>query len=409
MNAEPDSVFINWLSLISLSIWTCGASSEPYVAVAIRQPPPSGTGAGPELEKQLSFFKNLCNLEICNVLCSLKWSEILETLKSNGQLIAFDEKICLRIAFNYVNTKLLSRPINIVFQYDISDIYENIMLNTDASFHYRLDKTVFSNGTYRITRPGTYILTEDIVFNPNRYDDYRPRPDQDQTYPRSQGYVLGFFAAITVEATNVIIDLNGYSISLHNSFNLQQRFCALIELASSPFVPKQGPANFGSSIVSGQNVIIKNGTLGQVSHHGIHGNGCKNILIENVEFKNFEVAAISINGGENITVNNCKIKNINTNINVLSTYSHAKFGLQKIKRINKQNLSKLYLHTHYDDISLDEIENELEKEISTFEKRLQMGFPVSDSIFYNNSGYYDGNVYGIVFNSFGVVVECRIF
>ena len=41
INAEPDSVFINWLSRISLSIWTCGASSEPYAAVAMRQPPPS--------------------------------------------------------------------------------------------------------------------------------------------------------------------------------------------------------------------------------------------------------------------------------------------------------------------------------------------------------------------------------
>ena len=40
MNAVPDSVFSNWLSLSSLSCWTCSASSEPYVAVAMRQPPP---------------------------------------------------------------------------------------------------------------------------------------------------------------------------------------------------------------------------------------------------------------------------------------------------------------------------------------------------------------------------------
>ena len=355
------------------------------------------------LTKEMSMYTSLFN--ICGCTTSLKWSEILETLKSNGQLISFDEKICLRVVFNYVNTTLLSKPVTIMFQYDISDIYENIMSKSEeASFHYRLDKAVFSNGTYRITRPGTYILTEDIVFNPNRYDDYKPRADQDITYPRSHGYVLGFFAAITIEATNVIVDLNGYSISLHDNFNLIQRFCALIELASSPFVPKQGPANFGTSIVSAQNVIIKNGTLGQVSHHGIHGNGCKNILIENIEFKDFEVAAISINGGENITVNNCKIRHVNTKIKVLSSYSHAKFGLPKIKQINKQRQIKLYLHTHYDDISLYEIEYKLETEINRFEKRLQMGFPASDSMFYNSSGYYDGNVYGIVFNSFGVVV-----
>ena len=39
MNTVPDSVCNNWLSRNSRNCWTCGASSEPYVAVAIRQPP----------------------------------------------------------------------------------------------------------------------------------------------------------------------------------------------------------------------------------------------------------------------------------------------------------------------------------------------------------------------------------
>ena len=41
INAEPDCVCSNWLSRNSLSCCTCGASSVPYVAVAIRHPPPS--------------------------------------------------------------------------------------------------------------------------------------------------------------------------------------------------------------------------------------------------------------------------------------------------------------------------------------------------------------------------------
>ena len=40
MNAVPDCVDITVLSLISLKNWTCGAISEPNVAVAIRHPPP---------------------------------------------------------------------------------------------------------------------------------------------------------------------------------------------------------------------------------------------------------------------------------------------------------------------------------------------------------------------------------
>ncbi|MBS1267494.1 MAG: hypothetical protein MAG458_00194 [Nitrosopumilus sp.] len=39
-NDFPDSVFSSWLSLISLNCWTSYAISEPYVAVAMRQPPP---------------------------------------------------------------------------------------------------------------------------------------------------------------------------------------------------------------------------------------------------------------------------------------------------------------------------------------------------------------------------------
>ena len=37
------------MSRISLSIWTCGASSLPYAAVAIRQPPPSSSSGSTAL------------------------------------------------------------------------------------------------------------------------------------------------------------------------------------------------------------------------------------------------------------------------------------------------------------------------------------------------------------------------
>jgi len=40
MKEVPDSVCNRELSLSSRNCCTCGASSEPYVAVAIKQPPP---------------------------------------------------------------------------------------------------------------------------------------------------------------------------------------------------------------------------------------------------------------------------------------------------------------------------------------------------------------------------------
>tara|TARA_B100000029_G_scaffold310851_1_gene303374 strand:- start:815 stop:1012 length:198 start_codon:yes stop_codon:yes gene_type:complete len=48
MNAMPDCVVNTVLSLISLKNCTCGAISEPYVAVAIRHPPPEVCGCSSE-------------------------------------------------------------------------------------------------------------------------------------------------------------------------------------------------------------------------------------------------------------------------------------------------------------------------------------------------------------------------
>ena len=123
----------------------------------------------------------------------------------------------------------------------------------------------FVAGTYRITECGEYILSEDIVFNfnppsdsdlndldfsPNTIDDdelyWFPTKNQDAsgvypgTYSYAGSYALGFFAGITVEADDVIINLNGYSMKMDNAFYLQQRYFTLIECAAKYFLPNQG-------------------------------------------------------------------------------------------------------------------------------------------------------------------------
>ena len=45
--------------------------------------------------------------------------------------------------------------------------YKSIMIKSKKNNTYRLSQTSFDNGTYRITKPGMYILTENIKFNPN--------------------------------------------------------------------------------------------------------------------------------------------------------------------------------------------------------------------------------------------------
>ena len=81
-----------------------------------------------ELEKQLSLFKNLCNLEICNVLCSLKWSEIIEILKSKGakskDLNGNDIPHLLKLNIIFKNPNTNIKDIIIKFNYVIESIGE---------------------------------------------------------------------------------------------------------------------------------------------------------------------------------------------------------------------------------------------------------------------------------------------
>ena len=135
----------------------------------------------------------------------------------------------------------------------------------DSNF-FHLYQSDFEDGTFRIKQSGTYIIMEDIVFNFNAptaeqmaNDNFSPngiggdelywfptrhQAQTDGDYPGLYTYVgaytLGFFAGITVETDDVTIDLNGFTLKQDFSFYFQQRFFALIELASQPFIPGQG-------------------------------------------------------------------------------------------------------------------------------------------------------------------------
>ena len=144
-----------------------------------------------------------------------------------------------------------------------------------------LDNDHFKYGTYRILEDNCkYILKEDIEFNPhsdykyspNEENAYFPGLDESDKYPGSNRepgtFRLGFFAAISIESNNIVIDLNGHEIKYHKEFLMQQRFGSLIEIGKGPFLDGQGPSKFGEDFEV-QNIVIKNGKLGLVSHHGM--------------------------------------------------------------------------------------------------------------------------------------------
>jgi len=180
----------------------------------------------------------------------------------------------------------------------------------------------FATGTLRIQAPGYYRLEEDILFNPkapsDEVDAWSAYQLDASEYKSGGGvyddlaYQIGYWAAITIETSQVTIDLNGHSIGQHPAHNLMNRYFNVIELATQPFISGQGFHNFGptgplavDTLFSASFVTIYNGRIGRASTNGIHGTGNKNIHIHHIAFENFEVSAVSLYGAENVLVDSC--------------------------------------------------------------------------------------------------------
>ena len=162
---------------------------------------------------------------------------------------------------------------------------KNIETKTSTNNVIELYQDDFTSGTYRIEEGGTYKIMEDIVFefnmgsldDPQAQNGWKPNSEQVDRYPGAgvaQGrdeYFLGFFAGITIETDDVVLDLNGKSLEMSDIF-YQQRWFTIISLTSQFFLPGNGPGFFGYNARSVSNVVIKDGTLGLSSHFGIHGN-----------------------------------------------------------------------------------------------------------------------------------------
>lgn len=310
-------------------------------------------------------------------------------------------------------------------------------------FIYQSD---IANGTLIIDKPGHYIVMEDLSFNPNAVgtqvfgvdaqrlglqdgdllDSYRsggPLPSQFTMAgglydPKSYG--IGFFAmiAITGGASGSIIDLNGFQIEQSEEHALQQRFFSVIELAGAPFISGQGPHDFGpngNDAVS--NLVIKNGTIGRSAHHGIHGNGNQNILIEDIDFIDYEVAAVALNGVNGLTVLDVEASN-RTDVPVLGSYSNARFirpyvdYLAHLERTNPLGSGVSTLNVNGESLSAIDIQLALQQSLNAvFDDIITSGDGRIDTIdsnyhLYNNPlGVVDGNSYGFLTGPVGVQVN----
>jgi hypothetical protein len=206
----------------------------------------------------------------------------------------------------------------------------------------------FDAGTVIIKKSGKYRLCENISFRPNfpvtmTEDNFENLfdPDFDKYSPNEFG--LGFFAAIAIQAHDVEIDLNGYTLEQSPEHALMQRFYANLELGSAPFIKHVGPSQFvgeNDKFVPARNIVIKGpGTLGRSSHHGIHGNENRNVEIRNVVFRDFEVAAVSLNNVDGLIIQNCDIQHNRRDVPVVGLFSAARFILPYIKKLRENGYS----------------------------------------------------------------------
>lgn len=223
----------------------------------------------------------------------------------------------------------------------------------------------FEDGTYRITNPGRYVLAEDIEFCPQPHNDYWPPMNLWNKYPPSS-YYLGYFAAITVEADGVEIDLRQHTIQQCREFYLVQRFFNVIELNNRVFVPNEGVSSLNyqktdkpaggaeaGDFIMPSNVVVKNGIIGRSSHAGIHGNGVTGLKVVDVTIKDFEVAGIHCNGCKDVSIDEVEVGPSASSVPALATFSNARFlefftqtlipgGFNRESSLYKQTLLDLF-------------------------------------------------------------------
>ncbi len=296
-------------------------------------------------------------------------------------------------------------------------LFSTAVLSAKTVYLYQKD---FDNGTYIIDKPGKYALAEDISFNPNAdrrpYHAVKPKPNQLKSNGGiydDRSYGLGFFAAVVIAADNVVLDFNMNTIEQSKEHALLQRFFAVIELADQPFIPGQGPHNFGGELTPATRTVIKNGTIGRSSHHGIHGNGNRDIRIEGVAFQDFEVAAVALNGVNGLLIKDCTASS-REDVPVMGRFSSAQFilpyldylvdsGSKTTLRVGgKRLLNARSVRDRLRQAIVNVHKDLIEYQRPTIDKERH---PEEYAVFHNPEQVIDGNCYGFLINSYGQAVE----
>lgn len=150
---------------------------------------------------------------------------------------------------------------------------------------------------------GPVVVSESdvyVVFDENVEVDF-PAPEN-----AASPFHLGHFAALIVTGSRVVVDLRGKHLKMSDRLRSANRFMSLIDTNSTPLPP--GKIGYTTPFVHPTDITIQNGSLLDSSHFGVHnvGGGAR-LLIQNVEFRGFEVGAISLSAVSDVTIRRCKV------------------------------------------------------------------------------------------------------
>jgi hypothetical protein len=132
-----------------------------------------------------------------------------------------------------------------------------------------------------------------------------------------------------------------------------------------------------------------NGGLLNSSHHGVHGNENENVMIYNTNINNYEVAGVALNGATGSIISNNIMKGNNSTVKVLSTFSQSIFVLRALEQKGETG-TDVYIN--------------LKNDVELAKRQILNNLPQT-TYFQNTTGKYDGNMYGIVLNVKGVVIN----
>jgi hypothetical protein len=185
-----------------------------------------------------------------------------------------------------------------------------------------LTQSDFASGPVIIRASGRYVLGGDIVYEPNA--DKGMLPAAGTEYGNHfHPFFVGFFAAIIVEADDVVIDLGGRELKTSERFALRQTVYSHIELSNRPFILAEEAGFEHDQIpnISASRVHIKNGTLGRSPHHSVHGSSNDDVLITDVVFQNYEIFPVSLNKVGRLAMLRAEARDTTRNVAMLGEWT----------------------------------------------------------------------------------------